>query len=121
MYTIQVWAVHVPDAPIAECVDWDTGETLARTLLTWATGGPYPHDYHPRTAGAACDRCWSCGQCPAAGARVWMNCYGDLYCDPCARRQDAAWRGQRHPFERPQNGDTYCGKCGAERDGEQHQ
>lgn len=93
-----------------------------RETLTWATGGPYPHDYQPRTAGRfGCDRCDGCSKSPQAGARIWMNCYHDLYCDGCARRLDAAWRGQRHPFERPAFGDTYCAKCGATRDGEQHQ
>lgn len=92
--------------------------------LTWATGGPYPHGYHPRTASprGGCDPCRACRQTPAPGSRVWFNCYGDLYCDTCARRLDAAWRAQRHPFEKPPSGDTYCAHngCGATRDAEQH-
>jgi hypothetical protein len=54
--------------------------------LVWCVGG-YPHTYRPSVAGQwGCDRCWGCDQRPAAGARVWMNSYGDLYCDPCAQR-----------------------------------
>jgi hypothetical protein len=113
---------------IQDLVDarWQPPEPTAPApvVLTWATGGPYPHDYNPRTAGGfGCDPCHGCGKRPEAGARIWMNCYHDLYCDPCARRNDAAWRGQRHPFKPPMFGNTYCshGACGATRDGEQHQ
>lgn len=94
--------------------------TLQQTL-TWATGGPYPHEYKRRVAGNfGCDPCWHCRQSPAGGEPVWMNCYGDLYCDPCAQKLAAAWLAQRHAFERPPFGDTYCARCGATRDGVQH-
>jgi hypothetical protein len=55
--------------------------------LTWKTGG-YSHTYRPTVAGRwGCDPCWGCDQRPAAGARVWLNSYGDLWCDPCATRR----------------------------------
>lgn len=58
--------------------------------LTWSMGG-YPHDYHPSTAGPwGCDPCWDCDRRPAHGETIWSNGYGDLYCDPCARRRAAA-------------------------------
>ncbi|WP_157249709.1 hypothetical protein [Nonomuraea typhae] len=55
--------------------------------LAWNTGG-YPHLYGPpRTAGRyGCDPCLSCGNPPPQGATIWVNSYGDLHCDPCARR-----------------------------------
>lgn len=56
------------------------------TVLTWPTGG-YPSTYRRRTAGRfGADPCWRCSQRPGAGQPVWMNTYGDLYCDLCARQ-----------------------------------
>jgi hypothetical protein len=63
---------------------------MAEELTFWVGG--YPHTFHPSTAGGwGCDPCWGCDQRPPAGVRVWMNSYGDLYCDPCAQRRARAY------------------------------
>jgi hypothetical protein len=37
---IQIWAVHIPAGPVAECQDWGVGEEIARSLSR-ADGGTY--------------------------------------------------------------------------------
>jgi hypothetical protein len=61
------------------------GTKQDQATITISIGG-YPHTFKPYTAGKwGCDPCWGCGQYPTVGARVWMDSYGDLYCDPCAQ------------------------------------
>jgi hypothetical protein len=56
-------------------------------LLLEGAGG-YRYRFTASRAGEfGCDHCWGCEQRPAAGEIVWQNCYGDLYCDPCAQRR----------------------------------
>lgn len=48
--------------------------------------GGYPLEFHARTAGPhGCD-VGLCGHTPQHGDKLWMNSYGDIYCDPCAQR-----------------------------------
>lgn len=57
--------------------------------LAWATS-VVTFTYRPRTAGPhGCDPCLGCRKHPPHGARIWVNCYGDIYCDPCARKRAA--------------------------------
>lgn len=67
-----------------------TTATAAETLTF--VYGCYPLEFKARTAGDyGCDPCLDCGQNPAAGTRIWMSSYGDLFCDPCARRRVAEY------------------------------
>jgi hypothetical protein len=62
-------------------------ESAPGDYLSWKVGGYFSIYGPPRTAGPfGCDPCWSCRTRPPDGARIWSNSYGDLYCDPCARR-----------------------------------
>ncbi|MGW3351722.1 hypothetical protein ACWDA3_51220 [Nonomuraea rubra] len=62
-------------------------ESAPGDYLSWKVGGYFSIYGPPRTAGPfGCDPCWSCRTRPPDGARIWCNSYGDLYCDPCARR-----------------------------------
>jgi hypothetical protein len=89
--------------PVVAEVSFDS--LAPATPLVFSIGG-YPHVYKPRTAGDfGCDPCWSCETGPAAGARIWMNCYGDLYCDACARRNAA-----EHKAREEETGEV-CSVC----------
>lgn len=78
--------------------------TTTTPVLTWSTGG-YPHDYRSRTAGPfGCHPCWHCDQRPAEGATVWTNSYGDLYCDPCARKLAAIHDARTTVYDREFDG-----------------
>jgi hypothetical protein len=67
-----------------------TGDHIAGESLRINLGG-YLHTFLPRRAGAwGCDPCWNCRQRPAHGERIWMDNYGDLYCDACAHSLESA-------------------------------
>jgi hypothetical protein len=62
------------------------GRCLVKEITV--TIGRYPDTFTASTAGPwGCDPCWSCSKRPSQGATVWMNCYGDLYCDPCLQNK----------------------------------
>lgn len=49
-------------------------------------GGNFPRKFTLHVAGPhGCEPCDN-GHEIAAGARLWVNCYGDHRCDPCAQR-----------------------------------
>lgn len=65
------------------------GKSSSSETLTWGSYGGTT--YHSSTVGRwGCDHCWSCQRHPNEGETVWQNCYGDLYCDQCARRNASA-------------------------------
>ncbi len=70
---------------------------MAETL-TINLGG-YGHTFTLRHAGPwGCDPCWDCQTRSRDGEVIWMDRYGDLFCDECAR--DRAFTAEREPAPR---------------------